>query len=133
MQETQLLGQSIQLTCHSSLYPTNDLPSHIAYDAFTSAAISAALVLDHMAAQCTSRPHLPACLLVLIIITMSWHWWMCRPFAYCHLVLLLQSIQLYEMNVVRHGLMIVGLPFSGKTASYQVLADALTLMEERGQ
>ncbi|GFH07742.1 uncharacterized protein HaLaN_02585, partial [Haematococcus lacustris] len=46
---------------------------------------------------------------------------------------LLKSIQLYEMIVVRHGLMIVGLPFSGKTASYQVLADALTLMEERGQ
>lgn len=45
----------------------------------------------------------------------------------------LQTIQLYEMIVVRHGLMIVGLPFSGKTSSYRVLADALTLMEERGQ
>jgi hypothetical protein len=44
-----------------------------------------------------------------------------------------QTIQLYEMIVVRHGLMIVGQPFSGKTASYRVLAEALTLMNQRGQ
>lgn len=31
----------------------------------------------------------------------------------------LQCIQLYEMIVVRHGLMIVGLPFAGKTVSYR--------------
>lgn len=37
------------------------------------------------------------------------------------------------MILVRHGLMVVGLPFSGKSSSIKILAGALTLLNERGQ
>ena len=40
-------------------------------------------------------------------------------------------IQLYEMILVRHGLMIVGLPFSGKTSAIKMLAAALTELNEK--
>ncbi|MEQ2250438.1 hypothetical protein ILYODFUR_000797 [Ilyodon furcidens] len=46
-------------------------------------------------------------------------------------VFLQKMIQTYEMMIVRHGFMLVGEPFAGKTRVLHVLADTLSLMNER--
>ncbi|XP_008412159.1 dynein heavy chain 12, axonemal [Poecilia reticulata] len=47
-------------------------------------------------------------------------------------VFLQKMIQTYEMMIVRHGFMLVGEPFAGKTKVLHVLADTLTMMNEKG-
>ena len=41
-------------------------------------------------------------------------------------------LQLYDTICVRHGLMLVGLPFAGKSTAYKSLAGALTALSEQG-
>ena len=40
-------------------------------------------------------------------------------------------LQLYEMILVRHGLMLVGLPFAGKTKVYHALGAALECVSNK--
>ncbi|KAM4563453.1 dynein axonemal heavy chain 12 isoform 1-T1 [Odontesthes bonariensis] len=47
-------------------------------------------------------------------------------------VFLQKIIQTYEMMIVRHGFMLVGEPIAGKTKVLHILADTLTLMNEKG-
>ena len=44
-----------------------------------------------------------------------------------------KTIELYEMIVVRHGLMVVGLSYGAKTRSYRTLAASLGKLCERGE
>ena len=44
-----------------------------------------------------------------------------------------KCLELYEMVVCRHGLMIVGRPFGAKTSMLRVLSGALTILHEKGQ
>jgi len=43
-----------------------------------------------------------------------------------------QIYQLYEMILVRHGLMLVGFSYGAKTEAYRILGMSLTDMKEQG-
>lgn len=47
-------------------------------------------------------------------------------------VFLRKILELYEMIVVRHGLMLVGYSYGAKTAAYKVLADSLSDLFHEG-
>ncbi len=40
-------------------------------------------------------------------------------------------IQIYDMILVRHGLMIVGYPFSGKSTNLEILAASLSKVKDK--
>jgi dynein heavy chain len=50
----------------------------------------------------------------------------------CTEYFLVKIIQLYEMITVRHGLMVVGLPFAGKTSAINLLAAGMAELAEKG-